>query len=112
MGREGQKEDRRGKGKVCGSPKGGGVEVVSAVVEQLQQDGGERSGKGDRVKLWGAETGEAGSNKGDERSDLAEVAEDQAMGWMVVMRGETLGRVLPGVDEEAVEAAEGGKEQG
>ena len=107
---EGQEKERRCEGEVRTCPESGSGDRVPLSFQKEQKRGGDGDGARDRLRCSVIE-----EDEGKARED-----EEDGQGWKVFERV-TCDRVdglfggaivvLPGVDEQAVEAAEGGEEE-
>jgi hypothetical protein len=107
---EEEETEWRGEGEVCGGSEGGACDGVATIVQEKKECGGDGGGAGDGSGSVVVECGEDGAGQGEEDGQGCEVAQGEVCDWV----GRAIGGVifvLPGVDEEAVEAAESGEEE-
>jgi hypothetical protein len=107
---EGQEEDWSGEGEICGGAKGGSRDGVALFVEEQKEGRGEGGGGGDRLRGTVVEQGEGDGGQGDKDGQEGKVVERELCDCVCRAVGAVI-FVLPGVDEKAVEATEGGEEK-
>ena len=106
MREEGQKEDWGGQGEICGGTKGSSCDGVMLLVEVEKEGRGKGGGVGDGSRGAVVEQDEGDGGQCDKYGQERKVAECEVRDCVCWAVGAVI-FVLPGVDEEAVEAAEG-----
>jgi hypothetical protein len=108
---EEEKEEERGsEGQVGGGAKGNGGDRQAVIVEEEQDGGGEGDGIGDRPGAPVIEEGDGGASQREKNGERWQVFECDVGDRVRRIAGVGTG-VFPGIDEEAVEAAQRSEEQ-
>jgi hypothetical protein len=108
---ERKQEEWGEEGEVCGGSEGDWINALTASMNEEQEGRGESGGEGNGPWGLAVQKGEGCTGDGDANRQERQMTEGETgggVGWM--LRGE-IGVVLPGVDEEAVEAAESREEK-
>ena len=108
---EEKEEKRRGESEIGGGPKCDGGNCQSMIVQQEQEGGGEGDGIGDRPGTPAVEDGDRRARQREKNGEPGETLQCESGDWGSRIAGVGIG-VFPGIDEEAVEAAQRSEEQG
>lgn len=106
-----EQEEGCEEGEVCGGPHGDGAHSMATLMDKEQSDGGGGDSEGDEPWSSMVPENEGDACDGDDCGEERKVAQGELGGGVDWMFAGLVGIVLPGIDKEAVETAEGCEEK-